>query len=117
MNKRKTGASYEETACEFLHRNGMRIVEQNYTTKLGEIDIIARDKDYLVFVEVKYRASDKYGGAFFAIPLKKQRTIAKVAMIYLKAHGYKPQTPCRFDAVLITGEELTYIKNAWQCAY
>lgn len=113
MNKRKTGASYEETACEFLQRNGMKIVEQNYNTGLGEIDIIARDKEYLVFVEVKYRADHKCGGAFYAIPRKKQRTITRVAMLYLKSHGYKMSTPCRFDAVLITGDELTYIKNAW----
>ena len=114
MNKRETGTKYEQMACDYLEEEGLRVVETNYRTPLGEIDIIARDGNTLVFIEVKYRQNRNFGGAEHAIPRKKQLTIIRVAKMYIKMHRLPLSGFYRFDAVLIDGEEIQHIKNAWQ---
>lgn len=114
MNKREVGTAYEQKACTFIEEEGMEVVETNYRTRIGEIDIIARDKEELVFLEVKYRKDRSHGGAEYAIPRSKQRTIIQVAKVYIKMHHLPMNSFYRFDAVLIDGEEITHIRNAWQ---
>ncbi len=114
QNKRALGSRYEQMACAYIEEEGMRVIETNYRTRLGEIDIIARDRNELVFLEVKYRKNRNYGGAESAIPRSKQKTIIQVAKLYMKMHGISPKSFIRFDAVLIDGDEITHIKNAWQ---
>lgn len=113
MNKRKLGSEYEQQACDHLEKNGIRIIARNYRKRIGEIDIIARDGEYLVFIEVKYRMSTEQGGAAYAIPESKKRTIRRVAQWYMIENGISMETYCRFDAVLIDGDIITHIKNAW----
>ena len=113
MNKRELGGRYETLACEKLEEDGINILARNYRVKIGEIDIIGIDVDTLVFVEVKYRKNTDYGGAEYAIPLSKQKTIRRVAEWFMKERGYKMSTYCRFDAVLIDGDYEQHIKNAW----
>ena len=113
VNKREVGGKYEQRACEFLEEQGLRVIETNYRTRVGEIDIIAQDKNELVFIEVKYRKDRSYGGAEFAIPRSKQLTIIRVAKVYIKMHGLTFNGFYRFDAVLIDGEEIQHIRNAW----
>ena len=111
INKREVGGRYEQRAADYLTTRGMRIIEMNYRVKIGEIDIIAADGDCLVFVEVKYR---KDGGAFYAIPRSKQEKIRKVAMWFMNERHLDPlRTICRFDAVLIDGDEISHVENAW----
>ena len=114
MNKRRLGSAYEDLACERLEAEGMQILARNYRVRIGEIDIIARDGDELVFAEVKYRSSLDYGGAEYAIPPAKQRTIRRVAEWYMNQNHIRQDSFCRFDAVLIDREEITHIRNAWQ---
>ncbi len=114
MNKRAIGTAYEQKACSFIEEEGMEVIETNYRTGIGEIDIIARDRDELVFLEVKYRKNRKHGGAEYAIPKAKQQTIIKVAKLYIKMHHLPFKGFYRFDAVLIDGEEIRHIRNAWQ---
>ena len=114
MNKRKIGSAYEDLACERLEAEGMQILARNYRVRIGEIDIIARDQEELVFIEVKYRSSLDYGGAEYAIPPAKQRTIRRVAAWYMSQNHIRPDSFCRFDAILIDGEDVTHIRNAWQ---
>ena len=114
MNKREIGSAYEQKACAFLEEEWLEIIETNYRTRSGEIDIIARDRSELVFLEVKYRKDRSFGGAESAIPRSKQKTIIQVAKIYIKMHGLPLNGFYRFDAVLIDGGEITHIKNAWQ---
>lgn len=114
INKRHLGNSYEDLACERLEAEGLVILARNYRVKAGEIDIIAKDGEELVFAEVKYRASDRYGGASYAIGPRKQNTIRRVAQWYMKEFHIPFDSFCRFDAVLIDGEEITHIRNAWQ---
>lgn len=113
MNKRAVGSYYEKRAASYLEQCGMRILEYNYRLRSGEIDLIARDGKYLVFVEVKFRTGSCLGTPLEAVDLRKQRSIIRTAQHYLLRHGYGTETPCRFDVVGITGEEITHVKNAF----
>ncbi len=81
--------------------------------KQGEIDIIAKDKEYLVFIEVKYRKDNKTGSPLEAITYSKQKTISKVALYYMYLHGIGENHPVRFDVACIEGEDIEYIENAF----
>ncbi len=95
----KLGEKGEELAVKFLKKNGYKIIEQNYKTPLGEIDIIAKDGDAIVFIEVKARESLAYGMPFESVNRAKKRKIARVALLYLKR--FKEVPPCRFDVISI----------------
>lgn len=112
-NTRAIGGRYEDVAVRFLYEQGFKILERNYRKNMGEIDIVCRDGNELVFVEVKYRKDRKHGGAEFAIPAAKCEKIRKVAGLYLMERHYPMDSFCRFDAILIDGEEITHVKNAW----
>lgn len=110
---RKTGFAYEQKAAEYLAEKGYRILKQNFYTKFGEIDMIAKDGQYLVFVEVKYRSSERGGHPLESVDVKKQNRIRKAAQFYLLRYGLPENTPCRFDVVGILGDEIVHIKNAF----
>ena len=112
-NRRQTGADYEELACRYLRAQGYRIRQTNYRCRQGEIDIVAMDGQELVFIEVKYRASESGGGPLSAVTYRKQRTISRVALYYLFQHHLPDTTPCRFDVIGITDEKVTLIKDAF----
>jgi putative endonuclease len=107
----------EESAIDLLKTNGYRILARNYKTKLGEIDIIARDKDTVCFIEVKTRHSDRFGLPQEAISRSKQRHIAKVALVFLKENNLLDKR-ARFDVISIMHSEdtskLDLIKNAFE---
>ena len=109
------GKRSEIIAAEYLKKKGYKILETNYKNKIGEIDIIAKDKDYIVFVEVKARMSQAFGHPFDAIDERKQQKIHAVASLYMvKNHKYG--TNCRFDAISILGlgnPEITHIVDAF----
>lgn len=113
LNKREVGAQKELLACEYLQEKGYKIVEQNYRCKVGEIDIVARDGYYLVFVEVKYRKNVKMGTPFEAIDSRKQKTIRTVAKFYMYENHISENEPIRFDAVGILGDSIEVIKDAF----
>lgn len=118
MNKRRIGAHYEKTAGQYLERRGYRILEYNFRCRFGEIDIVARESGYLVFIEVKYRKNTGAGGPLEAVDYRKQRQISQAAAFYLLRKGYQEDTPCRFDVAAILGEEIMVIKNAFlYCGY
>lgn len=111
------GMESEELAAKVLSRRGYRIVERNVRTRIGEIDIVAYDGSTLVFVEVKARRNDAFGGAYYAIDQKKRRRMEKSARQYLSHHRLKDQD-CRFDLVLIHADRekkpvVDLIKNAF----
>ncbi len=111
------GKSGEELAVALLEESGYRILARNYKTKLGEIDIVAYDKDTICFVEVKTRHSDKHGLPQEAISGFKQRQISKTALIYLKKNHLLDKK-ARFDVVSIIYSEnaskLDLIKDAFE---
>lgn len=112
-NKRKIGGRYEAVAARYLERQGLRILEQNYRCRSGEIDLIAGDGHYLVFVEVKYRANRRNGEPAEAVNDYKQQHIRRAAQHYLYSHRYETDTPCRFDVIGILGEEVQWIRDAF----
>ncbi len=114
MNKRSIGNQYEQKAARYLEEQGYRILESNYRCKLGEIDLVARDREYLVFVEVKYRADGHSGYGYEAVDGKKQRRIARAASWYLYEKHIGEGQPCRFDVVSFLGEEITLVRDAFQ---
>ena len=114
INKRAVGTNYEKLAGDYLTQQGYEILEYNFRCRMGEIDIVAKDGEYLVFVEVKYRSSGRSGSPLVAVDSRKQRIISKVASYYCLTHGYGEASPCRFDVVAIKGEEYTLIKNAFE---
>jgi putative endonuclease len=118
---RKTlGQECETAAAHFLRRKGYKIIHRNFRNSLGEIDIVARHKGVLVFVEVKARRSLDYGHPKWAITPAKQRKLSQVALAYLKSQG-STQTKARFDVVTVVsaaqGPNIEVIANAFELAY
>ena len=112
-NKRKTGFEKEQLAADYLSGLGMQILERNFYTRTGEIDLIAKDGDYLVFLEVKYRAGNRYGYPEEAVTPAKQQRIIRSARYYLYRQGLSETTPCRFDVLAIQGNQIRLIRNAF----
>jgi len=112
----KLGQIGEDLAVAYLQKKGYKIIQRNYRTLIGEIDIIARDGDDLVFIEVKTRESLEYGQPFESVNRNKRRKIANVAMLYLKRLKNIPH--CRFDVVSVYYEdgrvECDVIKDAFE---
>ena len=104
------GREAEERAARHLERCGQRVVERNFRVRGGEIDLICRDGKALVFVEVRQRSRSDFGGAAASITTTKQRRIILAAQHYLAG---QPECDCRFDCVLIEGERLEWLKNAF----
>ena len=113
MNKRVVGNSKETEAIHYLINRGFQILERNYYTRSGEIDIIAKDGAYLVFIEVKFRWNQECGFPAEAVTIRKQRKIVRCARFYLISHNLPEETPCRFDVVVFLGEEMDLIMNAY----
>ncbi|MCL2298281.1 MAG: YraN family protein [Proteobacteria bacterium] len=106
----KRGQEAETLAAAFLERQGLTVVARNVRNRYGEIDIIAREGDTLVFVEVRLRGSATFGGAVASISAQKQQRLWRAAQCYLVALGREP--PCRFDAILL--ETLDGDQLHWQ---
>ena len=114
--RRLLGRSGEDRASRHLSSLGYRVLERNYRTRHGEIDIIALDRDTVVFVEVKTRTGAAFGAPELAVDRRKQGRMVKAALGYLKQKQLH-QTACRFDVVAIRGagaEEIELIQNAFE---
>ena len=113
MSLGQKGEGFAET---FLRKKGYKVIEKNFKSRIGEIDIIAEDRGTLVFVEVKTRENLLYGQPFEAVNSRKKRKIANVAMLYLKK--LKEIPPCRFDVVSVYYEngrpECELIQDAFE---
>ena len=108
------GAHAEKLAAQFLQRQGLRLLQQNYRCRFGEIDLILQDGDTLVFAEVRLRSRGDFGGAAASINAAKQRKLATTAQHYLATLPHIP--PCRFDAVLLDaldGAGVEWVRNAF----
>lgn len=114
MNKRKTGSEKEDRAAAFITSGGGRIIERNYSTRMGEIDLIARDSDTICFIEVKYRKTVRAGYPTEAVDHRKQFKICRVSDHYRMTKGLRDDIPYRFDVISIVGDEITWYKNAFE---
>lgn len=106
------GHEAERRAENFLQQQKLRLLERNYRCRFGEIDLIMQEGDTLVFVEVRMRTNHFYGGAAASITAAKQAKLIQTARHYLSRHN--ADRPCRFDAILISGNlEIEWIQNAF----
>jgi putative endonuclease len=107
------GARAETAALRLLLDNGYCIVERNFRCPAGELDLIARDRNVLVFVEVRSRADADHGDAAEMVDLRKQRQVSRIAACYLAARA-PAFDEVRFDVVAITGDRAELIRDAWR---
>lgn len=109
------GKYYEQLALAYLQQQGLQLITQNFSCKVGEIDLIMRQQHCWVFVEVKYRASNAYGGALAAVSRSKQQKVLRAVQYYQQLHRLNQQ-PCRIDVLAIEGlppYQYTWLQNAF----
>jgi putative endonuclease len=117
LSRKGAGKTAEDAAARYLRSSGYRILERNYSTPLGEIDIVALDGDVVCFVEVRSRSGDGFGGALEALTGRKQRQVARAAMAYMKARRLDG-AKVRFDFAAVQMPEggeasIELVKNAF----
>jgi putative endonuclease len=107
------GEKSEQLACQYLLKQGLKVVDKNFRCKHGELDLIMQDQQTLVIVEVRFRKSNLYGGALESITQKKQSRIMATTQYYLLLN--KINSPIRFDVITMSNDtEFNWIKNAFQ---
>ena len=114
--RHRLGESGEDLACRELRARGYAILERRYRTRMGEIDIIARDGETMVFVEVKTRAGGEFGGGAAAVTAWKQQRVALMAAHYLARRRWHDR-PCRFDVVTVDHSSGSPVIEVFQSAF
>jgi len=117
FNRRAKGDVYEQVALKYLKQQGLKFIAQNVNFKGGEIDLVMQDDTQLVFVEVRFRKNNHYGGAAASVNHHKQQKLIHAAQLYLqKQYGNTPPS-CRFDVIAIEGEtpneHIQWLKNVF----
>lgn len=119
--KQSIGSIAEALAERYLKKNGLKLIARNYRCKSGEIDLIMRDHDTIVFIEVRLRSNPDYASALESVTAAKQQRIIKAASHYLLSHPDFASEPCRFDVVAIDktdrGNQINWIKHAFEVNY
>lgn len=113
-NLRRLGSEKETEVQAYLQKNGYEIFCRNFFSRYGEIDIVAGKDGYLVFVEVKFRSGRAFGAPEEAVGVQKQKRIIAAAKYYLYRNGLPFTTPCRFDVVGVSGEDIRVTENAFE---
>ncbi len=108
MRTQRIGQQAEDAALKYLRAAGLRLIKRNFSCKTGEIDLVMRDKSklqaqILVFVEVRYRAAQNYGGALASVTHTKRTRLTRSAQRFQQLHRQYAQWPCRFDVVALSG--------------
>lgn len=115
---RAAGEAFERRACRELERAGLQALARNYTTRHGELDLVMRDGDTVVFVEVRYRVRDGHGDAAASVTRAKQAKLIRTAQLWLAAHAQHASRPCRFDVVSYDGPahepRMHWLKGAFE---
>lgn len=109
LSSTQKGKAAEQLALHYLEQQGLRLVETNYSTRMGEIDLIMWQQHTLVFVEVRQRNNLNFGGAAASVGLVKQKKLWKTAQIYLQRYTSPPA--CRFDLLAINGGKVEWIRD------
>ena len=112
------GAAAEQMAARYLQRQGLKLLARNYRSKVGEIDLIMKDKNGLVFVEVKYRSRNEWADAAEMVTRSKQRRVINAAKHYLQSQGLFDKVHCRFDVLAInrhiSEEHIEWLTHAFE---
>jgi putative endonuclease len=108
-----SGAQAEAAAARYLQQRGLQLLTRNYRSRFGEIDLILQDRETLVFVEVRMRSGNAFGGAAASVDAHKQSKLVRTAQHYLATLAHIP--PCRFDVVLLSSPDaIQWVKNAFE---
>ena len=113
------GENYEKAAAALAERNGLLVLERNFSCKLGEIDLICMDGDSVVFIEVRFRSHPQFGSAAASVTSAKRGKLVRCAQLYLRQRPELGQRACRFDVLAFTGTggkgdtDVRWIKNAF----
>ena len=115
MDTLTRGKDAEDRACRYLQARGLQLLQRNYHSRRGEIDLVLQDKDSLVFVEVRYRSDPRFGSALESVNRRKQSRLIACAQHYMQTHPDTSQQPCRFDVISIMGPGalIEWIPNAF----
>ncbi len=112
--RQRAGQAAEQQALDYLTAQGLRLIQRNYRVRLGELDLIMTEGAELVFVEVRCRADDRFGGAAASVTAAKQSRVRRAAQTFLTERcGPRRWPPIRFDVVAIEGERLCWIRGAF----
>jgi putative endonuclease len=115
---RAAGAAFEQRACRELERAGLKLIARNYSTRYGELDLVMREGETLVFVEVRHRLRASHGDAAASITATKQMRLVQTAQLWLAAHPHHAQRACRFDVVTYDGPadnaEMNWLRGAFE---
>jgi len=112
------GRLTEQAAIHFLEQQGLQLLANNIRYKFGELDLIMKQQEVLVFVEVRYRSNMNYGGALESITATKRARLERAALAYLQSNGLSNKVECRFDLMALTGPLdniiFQWVKNIFQ---
>lgn len=112
-NTRQLGSDIETLVCDYLTKKNYIILERNFRCRFGEIDIIAKDGDYITFIEVKYRKNAALGYPIEAVDFRKQQKIIKTSMFYISQNRICINSNYRYDIVSVIGNKISILKNAF----
>ncbi|MDE2271743.1 MAG: YraN family protein [Xanthomonadaceae bacterium] len=104
MTTRSVGAHFEQLALERMEHAGLKLVERNFRTRFGELDLVMRDGATLVFAEVRYHRDPRFGGGVASVGPGKREKLARAAQGFLQAHPKFASLPCRFDVIAFDGD-------------
>jgi putative endonuclease len=117
VSTRTKGQLREKQACDFLQKNGLKLITKNFRYLNGEIDLIMQKKDEIIFIEVRSKASKEYGLPYESVTPTKQRKIVKTAMFFLQKKNWLNKVNCRFDIISIYQNQLEWFENAFSSDY
>jgi putative endonuclease len=106
-----SGQAAEDFACDYLLKQGLKLLQRNYFCRLGEIDLIMNDSTNCVFIEVRYRKNRHYGGALESVTHTKQQRLIRAASHFLQTRPEYADLPCRFDVIAVGGDPDKYSAN------
>lgn len=109
------GTIKELQALHFLKKQGLKLLQRNYSTRFGEVDLIMSEQNTLVFIEVRYRSSTEYGNALESVDFFKQQKLSLTAQYFLQAHPHYQNIDCRFDVIAFSkdNKKPEWIRNAF----
>ena len=117
LRGRRSGAHWEKAAESYLREQGLKLLQRNFSSRFGEIDLIMQDGQVIVFVEVKYRKSNQHGSGADAVTFHKQGRISRTAAWYLAKNPHRAECVCRFDVISINpkqeSKEVNWIRSAF----
>lgn len=117
FSSRQSGTQWEKIAESFLRARGLKLLQRNFSSRFGEIDLVMEDEKTVVFVEVKYRKSNHHGSGADAVTFHKQGRISRTAAWYLAKNPHRAEQICRFDVISIDPKKgdqgIDWIENAF----